>query len=243
MYKRILINRYVVALLFFVISAVVIIVTTINRSRSKHPDKFGIGRAAKPEEIAALDIDVRPDGKGLPAGTGRSAAGKLIYEAKCIACHGNGEKTETPLLGEALFLNEVPGAEGASNGVVASSEKAAFAKASSEVKASGNAKASSKGKASAKKSSGEKGDRSSKTIGTYWPYATTIFDYVRRAMPYNAPGSLSNQEVYDLTAYLLYRNHIISENTIVTEQSLPQIVMPSKKKFVEDDRKGGAELR
>lgn len=197
MYKRILINRYVVALLFFVISAVVIIVTTINRSRSKHPDKFGIGRAAKPEEIAALDIDVRPDGKGLPAGTGRSAAGKLIYEAKCIACHGNGEKTETPLLGEALFLNKVPGVEGLS----------------------------------------------SKTIGNYWPYATTIFDYVRRAMPYNAPGSLSNQEVYDITAYLLYRNHIISENTIVTEQSLPQIVMPSKKKFVEDDRKGGAELR
>jgi len=197
MYKRILINRYVVALLFFVISAVVIIVTTIDRSRSKHPDKFGIGRAAKPEEIAALDIDVRPDGKGLPAGTGRSAAGKLIYEAKCIACHGNGEKTETPLLGEALFLNKVPGVEGLS----------------------------------------------SKTIGNYWPYATTIFDYVRRAMPYNAPGSLSNQEVYDITAYLLYRNHIISENTIVTEQSLPQIVMPSKKKFVEDDRKGGAELR
>jgi len=202
--NRTLINRYVVTLLFFIISAVVMIVTACNRSQSAHPDKFGIGRPASAEQISRLDIDVRPDGKGLPAGTGNIAAGQLIYNAKCIACHANGEKTEVPPMGELLFLNSV---------------------------------------AVEKNSAGEKPERRTKTIGTYWPYATTIFDYVRRAMPYNAPGSLSNQEVYHLTAYLLYRNHIISENTVVTEKSLPKIVMPGKKKFVMDDREGGKELR
>jgi hypothetical protein len=200
MYRRILMNRYVIALLFFVISAVVIVVTAVNRSRAGHPHQFGIGRPARPEEISRLDLDVRPDGKGLPTGRGKIASGKLIYEAKCIACHGDGGKTESPLLGEALFLN-------------------------------------------GGKISPDKGERAPKSIGTYWPYATTIFDYVRRAMPYNAPGSLSNQEVYDLTAYLLYRNHIIPDNTVITEKSLPKIVMPARSKFVEDDRKGGAELK
>lgn len=82
-----------------------------------------------------------------------------------------------------------------------------------------------------------------KTIGNYWPYATTIFDYVRRAMPFNQPGSLSNQEVYHLTAYLLHANGIIDEKKTIDAQTLPKIEMPNHKAFVPDDRTGGPIIR
>jgi len=82
-----------------------------------------------------------------------------------------------------------------------------------------------------------------KTIGNYWPYATTLFDYVRRAMPYNLPGSLTDNEVYSVTAYLLSANKIIQPGAVLNAQSLPKIIMPAKKLFVVDDRKGGAEVK
>jgi len=82
-----------------------------------------------------------------------------------------------------------------------------------------------------------------KTIGNYWPYATTVFDYIRRAMPYNAPGSLSNEEVYQLTAFLLYANGIVDQHEEVNAETLPKIEMPARKLFVPDDRKGGREVR
>ncbi|MDI9880512.1 c-type cytochrome [Flectobacillus longus] len=82
-----------------------------------------------------------------------------------------------------------------------------------------------------------------KTIGNYWPFATTVFDYVRRAMPFNQPGSLSNQEVYHLTAYLLHANGIIDEKKIIDAQTLPKIEMPNHKAFVPDDRTGGSIIR
>ena len=82
-----------------------------------------------------------------------------------------------------------------------------------------------------------------KTIGNYWPYATTVFDYVRRAMPFNAPGSLTNEEVYHLTAYLLNANEIIDEKYVINAQTLPKVIMPAQKLYVPDDRKGGAEIK
>jgi cytochrome c len=75
-----------------------------------------------------------------------------------------------------------------------------------------------------------------KTIGNYWPYATTLFDYVRRAMPFNAPGSLTDAEVYASTAYLLWKNGIIAEDAVMTAQSLPLVRMPAQPRFVRDDR-------
>ena len=84
------------------------------------------------------------------------------------------------------------------------------------------------------------GERVSKAIGNYWPYSTTVFDYLRRAMPLNAPGSLSNQEVYDLTAWLLHQNGLIAENFILNSQTLPAIQMPAKIYFTNDTRTGGA---
>ena len=71
-----------------------------------------------------------------------------------------------------------------------------------------------------------------KTVGSYWPYATTIFDFIRRAMPYKTPGMLNHDEVYALTAYLLYINGIVDEGEVMDEQSLPAVVMPNQDGFV-----------
>ena len=88
------------------------------------------------------------------------------------------------------------------------------------------------------------GDTSkSKSVGTYWPYATTVFDYVRRAMPFNAPGSLTNDEVYALTAFILSGNSLIADSVKLNASLLPNIKMPAVQRFVPDDRTGGPEIR
>ncbi len=76
------------------------------------------------------------------------------------------------------------------------------------------------------------GPRPQKTVGSFWPYATTVFDYVRRAMPFQAPGSLSNEEIYAVTAYLLFVNGIIAEDVAMNAESLPQVKMPNHENFV-----------
>ena len=77
-----------------------------------------------------------------------------------------------------------------------------------------------------------------KTIANYWPYATTLFDYIRRAMPYNAPRSLSNEEVYALTAYLLAANKLIGENDEIDAKTLPKVKMPNRDNFIIRSRIG-----
>jgi cytochrome c len=71
-----------------------------------------------------------------------------------------------------------------------------------------------------------------RTVGSYWPYATTLFDYIRRAMPVVAPQSLSNDEVYALTAYLLSLNGVIEESAVMNSSTLPQVAMPNRNNFV-----------
>ncbi|TXK49273.1 cytochrome c [Pontibacter qinzhouensis] len=156
------------------------------------PATFGFGKAATASQIALLDTDVRPDGRGLPVGSGDVVTGRKLYAAKCAACHG------------------ATGTEGP------------FDKLVTAAGARGN---------------------NGKTIGTYWPYATTLYDYINRAMPFNAPGSLTPDEVYSLTAYLLHANNILPADAVMTAQSLPQVQMPAKERFITDDRKGGAEVR
>jgi S-disulfanyl-L-cysteine oxidoreductase SoxD len=75
-----------------------------------------------------------------------------------------------------------------------------------------------------------------KTIGSFWPYATTIFDYTRRAMPFNKPGSLTDQEVYDVTAWLLWKNNIIATDAVIDAKTLPLVKMPNRDGFVSDPR-------
>jgi S-disulfanyl-L-cysteine oxidoreductase SoxD len=84
---------------------------------------------------------------------------------------------------------------------------------------------------------------SERTIGSYWPYATTLFDYIRRAMPFDAPGSLTDQEVYSLTAWLLWKNGIITEGDVVDARTLPEVVMPARDRFVRDDREQSTRVR
>jgi cytochrome c len=165
-----------------------------NIDTAKWPASFGFGKTATPQQIAAQDVDVRPDGLGLPAGSGTVAQGKAIYALKCIACHGSAEKV-------------VAGAKLPAPVLVSDS--------ASKVRA----------------------------IGNYWPYASTVFDYIRRSMPYNLPGSLTNNEVYGLTAYLLNANKIIKPDAVLNAQTLPKVVMPAQKLFITDDRKDGPEIR
>jgi cytochrome c len=171
------------------------------------PTIFGLGRTATAAELARIDLDVRADGRGLPAGSGTPAAGAKIYAARCVACHGkNGEGVQqgTLQLGPKL-IGRNPGDAFDFN-----------------------------------QSTQKEGTR---TIGNYWPYATTLFDYVRRAMPQDRPGSLTNEEVYALTAYLLERNQIVDGNAVIDAKSLPRVTMPSRDKFVRDDRESSKAVR
>ena len=75
-----------------------------------------------------------------------------------------------------------------------------------------------------------------KTIGSYWPYATTLYDYIHRAMPFTTPQSLSPDETYSVIAWLLYQNGIIEEGKVVDARSLPAITMPNRDGFISDPR-------
>jgi mono/diheme cytochrome c family protein len=82
-----------------------------------------------------------------------------------------------------------------------------------------------------------------KTIGNYWPYATTLYDYINRAMPFATPGVLPPEDVYSVVAFLLAENGIITREQVMDAKSLPLVKMPARDRFVMDDRKGGAGFR
>lgn len=82
-----------------------------------------------------------------------------------------------------------------------------------------------------------------RTVGNYWPYATTVYDYLRRAMPLDAPGSLRPDELYGLTAFLLAENEVIPRDQVMDARSLPRVRMPARDHFVPDDRSGGPGFR
>ncbi len=149
---------------------------------------YGFGEPATEEEIARWDIDVGPDGEGLPPGSGTVEEGAVVYEAACARCHG------------------LTGIEGEFGPVVATEGAEAFP-------------------------FGREPDLTT-SIGNYWPYASTVFDYVRRAMPFDDPGSLSDDDVYAVTAWLLWRNDLIPENAVLDAQSLADVEMPAKEHFV-----------
>jgi mono/diheme cytochrome c family protein len=160
----------------------------------KDPKQFGIGHAATAQEIAAEDIDVDKDGKGLPAGSGTPEQGGPIYQQNCATCHGvNGE-------GRAPAYPQLIG--GPKTFDFASDAK------------------------------------TPRTIGNYWPYATTIFDYIRRAMPLTAPGTLTADQTYAVTAYLLYKEGLLPAGTALDAKRLVAVQMPMLPHFVNDDRRG-----
>jgi cytochrome c len=81
-------------------------------------------------------------------------------------------------------------------------------------------------------------DKPLKTVGSFWPYATTLWDYLSRAMPFQQPGSLTADEAYGVTAYLLYLNGIIGEGDVIDATTLLQVQMPNRGGFVADPRPG-----
>ncbi|PVB62176.1 c-type cytochrome [Labrenzia sp. 011] len=150
---------------------------------------FGLGRVATEDEIAAWDIDVRPDGMGLPQGSGTVADGEVLYTDNCAVCHGDfGEGVgRWPVLagGQDTLTDERP----------------------------------------------------EKTIGSYWPYLSTVYDYVRRAMPYGNARSLSDDDVYAITAYLLYLNDIVEDEDFeLSNENFTEIRLPNEENFIADDR-------
>jgi cytochrome c len=143
---------------------------------------YGFGKAATPAEIAGWDIDVRPDGRGLPAGRGSVAQGQAIYDAKCASCHGT--------FGESNAYLQIAGGVGTLSGA-----------------------------------------EPVRTTGSKLEYATTLFDYIRRAMPLTAPQSLANDEVYALTAYVLNLNDIVGPDATLDARSLAALRMPNRDGF------------
>lgn len=148
-----------------------------------------LGRPATKDEVAAWNIDIRPDGLGLPEGSGTVAEGEPLYTAQCASCHGD--------FGEAI--GRWPALAGGHDTLT--------------------------------------NERPNKTVGSYWPYLSTVYDYVRRAMPFGDARSLSNDDVYALTAYVLYLNDIVTDEEFeLSKENFTSIELPNEDGFTEDDR-------
>jgi len=146
---------------------------------------YEFGRPATPDDIKQWDIDVRPDGAGLPAGSGTAVHGKDVYHDNCEACHGPD--------GQGGLKDRLAGGQGS----LAS-------------------------------------DKPVKTVGSFWPYATTLFDYIHRAMPYPTPGALSVDDTYAVAAYILSLNGILPADGTLDRDSLLKIRMPNRDGFLPD---------
>jgi cytochrome c len=159
----------------------------------------GIGRAATPKEVAAWDIDVRPDFKGLPAGSGSVEKGTEIWEAKCASCHGIfGESNEvfSPLIG----------------GTTKDDVKTGRVKRLTDPGFPG------------------------RTTLMKVPTVSTLWDYINRAMPWNAPKSLSTNEVYAVTAYLLNLGEVVPEDFTLSDKNITQVqaMLPNRNGMTTD---------
>ena len=148
-----------------------------------------LGKPISERALVAWNIDVRtPDGLGLPAGSGTVQAGKKVYEAQCLSCHGADAK------GGPVFGTMVGGI-----GSFTTNTRVL-------------------------------------TPASMYPYAPLLFDYIKRAMPMNAPQSLSDDETYAVTAYLLHLNGLVAADATMNRQTLAALQMPNREGFIVDDR-------
>lgn len=149
---------------------------------------LGLGRTALPEEIAAWDLDVSPDGTGLPIGSGSVEVGEEVFSENCASCHGE-------------F------AEGVDN----------WPKLSGGMDTLDH-------------------DDPLKTIGSYWPYLSTTYDYIRRSMPFGGAQTMSDDDVYAMVAYILYSNDLVDDDFILSNENFLEVEMPNAGGFIVDDR-------
>ena len=161
---------------------------------------YGFGTPATESQIAAWDIDIGPDGAGLPPGQGSVAEGLDVWvRHRCILCHGPTGR-EGP---NDIITGRIPG------------DEFPFAN-----------------------------DRSLRsTVGNYWPYATTLFDYTRRAMPFDLPGTMTDEEVYAVLGAMLYFNDLLPADAVVDSAMVVDTRMPARDRFVSDNRTGGPTIR
>ncbi|MFY9210490.1 MAG: c-type cytochrome [Aestuariivita sp.] len=149
---------------------------------------YGLGRVALPEEIAAWDLDVSPDGTGLPPGSGDVLTGEEVFAAQCASCHGD----------FAEGVDNWPKLAGGA-GTLAHEDPL-------------------------------------KTVGSYWPYLSTTWDYVNRSMPFGNAQSLTPDEVYGIVAYILYSNDLVDEEFVLSNENFADFEMPNADGFIIDDR-------
>jgi mono/diheme cytochrome c family protein len=142
-----------------------------------------LGQPISAAEATRWDLNVFPDGRGLPPGRGTAAEGAALYQRHCQACHGEG--------GRGASAPELAGGSEPLTSLTPD-----------------------------------------QTIGLYWPYATTVFDYIRRAKPMLAPGTLSADEVYALTAWLLQVNGVVGAQDEMNAKNLAAVRMPNREGFV-----------
>ncbi|NHX27759.1 cytochrome c, partial [Escherichia coli] len=149
---------------------------------------MGLGRPALPEEIAAWDVDVSPDGTGLPVGSGSVEDGEMIFSENCAVCHGE----------FAEGVDNWPKLAGGQDTL----------------------------------------DREDplKTVGSYWPYLSTTWDYVNRSMPFGNAQSLSDDDVYAIVAYILYSNDLVDDDFVLSNENFLEVEMPNAEGFIIDDR-------
>src|SRR6056297_500990 len=150
--------------------------------------RIGVGREALPEEIAAWNVDVRPDGTGLPPGSGSVAEGEEAFIAYCAVCHGD----------FAEGVGNWPKLAGG-DGTLADKDPV-------------------------------------KTVGSYWPYLSTAWDYVHRSMPFGAAQTLTVDETYAITAYILYSNFLVDDDFVLSNENFLEVEMPNADGFIIDDR-------
>ncbi|MFM7668952.1 MAG: c-type cytochrome [Burkholderiaceae bacterium] len=152
-----------------------------------HAEKFtGVGRAATPSEIAAWDVDVRPDFQGLPRGAGSVAQGEKIWVARCASCHGDFAESPSvfpPLVGGTTRADIERGRVA---GLAAASEN-------------------------------------SKTTMMKLATVSTLFDYIRRAMPFDAPKSLKVDEVYAVTAFMLSLADLVPADYVLSDKNIADV--------------------
>lgn len=163
-------------------------VSAANASTGASEGRYGLGRPALPEEVAAWDLDVSPDGTGLPVGSGSVEDGEMIFSENCAVCHGE-------------F------AEGVDNWPKLAGGEDTLAD-----------------------------DDPLKTVGSYWPYLSTAWDYVHRSMPYGNAQTLSDDEVYAIVAYMLYSNFLVEDDFVLSNENFLEVEMPNADGFIIDDR-------